>query len=263
MPLLDSRIVPDNIPSFTQRQSKYPQLKGKLPCRVCMFGKSSAGKGVACVNLLTKFFVDESEKPCFHRYMIVSPTANLDHGWKPVRKFMQDRMGLSEQKVDSLFLDTWDQPRIQAEIDAHSEIVQGEKKAGKKELSALLIVFDDMADQGGVMHKNNDSLINRLYLSGRHRGISSIVISQKKRLIAPTIVVQCNWLMAFRTSDRDELESIYAMFSALIDRPTFDEVWRFVHKAPYSFLTVFPNEMDADKIFMHRLEEWITFENEV
>ena len=88
----------------------------------------------------------------------------------------------------SLFLDTWDQPRIQAEIDAHSKIVEGEKKAGKRELSALLIVFDDMADQGGVMHKNNDSLINRLYLSGRHRGVSSIVISQKKRFIAPTIV---------------------------------------------------------------------------
>jgi len=227
-----------------------------------MFGKSSAGKGVACVNLLTKFFVDESEKPCFHRYMIVSPTANLDHGWKPVRKFMQDRMGLSEAKVDSLFLDTWDQPRIQAEIDAHSKIVEGEKKAGKRELSALLIVFDDMADQGGVMHKNNDSLINRLYLSGRHRGISSIVISQKKRLIAPTIVAQCNWLMAFRTSDRDELDSIYAMFSALIDRPTFDAVWSFVHQQPYSFLTVFPNEMDANKIFMQRLEQWITFDKE-
>ena len=38
-------------------------------------------------------------------------------------------MGLSEQKVDSLFLDTWDQPRIQAEIDAHSKIVEDEKKA--------------------------------------------------------------------------------------------------------------------------------------
>ena len=69
--------------------------------------------------------------------------------------------------------------------------------------------------------------------------------------------------MAFRTSDHDELESIYAMFSALIDRPTFDEVWRFVHKAPYSFLTVFPNEMDPQKIFMHRLEEWIAFESEI
>ena len=69
---LDSIIGPDNIPSFTQRQSKYPQLKGKLPARICMFGKSSAGKGVACVNLLTKFFVDENQRPCFDRYMIVS-----------------------------------------------------------------------------------------------------------------------------------------------------------------------------------------------
>ena len=74
--------------------------------------------------------------------------------------------------------------------------------------------------------------------------------------------MQLNWLMAFRTSDRDELESIYAMFSALIDRPTFDAVWKAVHKEPYSFLTVFPNEMDADKIFMQRLERWIQFENE-
>ena len=112
------------------------------------------------------------------------------------------------------------------------------------------------------MHKNKDSLINRLYLSGRHRGISSIVISLEKRLIAPTIVVQCNWLMAFRTSDRDELDSIYAMFSALIDRPTFDAVWSFVHQQPYSFLIVFPNEMDANKIFMQRLEQWITFDKE-
>ena len=80
--------------------------------------------------------------------MIVSPTATLDHGWKPVREFMEKRKGLSEEKVDALFLDKWDQPRIQAESDAHSKIVEGEKKAGKRELSALLIVFDDMADQG-------------------------------------------------------------------------------------------------------------------
>ena len=99
-----------------------------------------------------------------------------------------------------------------------------------------------MADQGGVIHENNDSLISRQYLSGRHRGISSIVISQKKRLVAPTIVAQCNWLMAFRTSDRDELDSIYAMFSALIDRPTFEALWKYVHKEPHHFLTVFPHE---------------------
>ena len=133
------------------------------------------------MNLLTKFFVDERQRQCFDRYMIVSPTATLDHGWKPARKFMQDGMDLSEQKVDSLFLDKRDQPRIQAEIDDYSKIVEAEKKAGKRELSALLIVFGDMADQGGVMHKNNDSLNNRLYLSGRHRGISSIVISRKKK----------------------------------------------------------------------------------
>ena len=30
----------------------------------------------------------------------------------------------------------------------------------------------------------------------------------------------------------------------------------------YSFLTVFPNEMDANKIFMQRLEQWITFDKE-
>ena len=72
--------------------------------------------------------------------MIVSPTATLDHGWKPVRKFMQKSMGLSEQEVDALFLDTWDQPRIQAEIDAHSKIVENEKKAGKKEECAAFRV---------------------------------------------------------------------------------------------------------------------------
>ena len=68
--------------------------------------------------------------------------------------------------------------------------------------------------------------------------------------------------MACRTSDRDELDSIYAMFSALIDRPTFDAVWKFFHKDPCSFLAVFPNEMDADKIFMERLEQWIAFDKE-
>jgi len=260
---LDSRIDPGKSIAYTQRQPKFPQLNGKLPCRILSCGKSAAGKGVVLQNLMTRFFVDKSERPCFDRYLICSPTSKVDHSaWKPVREFMEKRMGLSPEKINGLFFDKWEPDKIEAEIAAHSKIVAQEKRDGKTVLSALLCVFDDMADQGNVVHKNNDSLINRLYLSGRHHGISSIVVTQKLRLIAPAVRVNCSWAMFFRTADRDEWDAMFSMFSALVDRATFDQIWEHIHQQPYSFLSVFFHSQDPNRTFMERLEKWIDFSEE-
>ena len=112
------------------------------------------------------------------------------------------------------------------------------------------------------MHKNNDSLINRLYLSGRHHSISSLVVTQKLRLIAPAVRVNCSWAMFFRTADRDEWDAMFSMFSALVDKPTSDQIWEHIHQQPYSFLSVFFHSQDPNRTFMERLEKWIDFSEE-
>ena len=52
----------------------------------------------------------------------------MDHStWKPAREFMEKRMGLSPEKINSLFFDKWEPDKIEAEIAAHSKIVAQEK----------------------------------------------------------------------------------------------------------------------------------------
>ena len=80
-------------------------------------------------NLMTRFFVDKSDRPCFDRYLVCSPTSKVDHStWKPVREFMEKRMHLTPEKINGLFFDKWEPDKIEAEIAAHSKIVAQEKR---------------------------------------------------------------------------------------------------------------------------------------
>ena len=67
---------------------------------------------------------------------------------------------------------------MQKIIDKHSEIVQRVKVSGRKQIPGIFVILDDIADNSGAIHRQGNSVINRLYLSGRHMGISTILATQ-------------------------------------------------------------------------------------
>ena len=62
-------------------------------------GPIDSGKGWVFVNIILKLF-----RHCFSRAYIFSPTAVLDKTWDPVRKHLQEDMGIDLKKEPAFVL---------------------------------------------------------------------------------------------------------------------------------------------------------------
>ena len=69
-----------------------------------------------------------------------------------------------------------------------------------KQMFNILIAVDDFADDPKVMHQSGGyssggSMLNPLYVRGRHAFTSTLVSTQKLRLVSPTIRVKAQFLL--------------------------------------------------------------------
>ena len=81
-------IEPVKSATFTHKQSKFPQLQGVLPMRWI-----AAGPSDVFASIILKHF-----RECWARIYICSPSAVLDKTWDPVRKHLQEDMGIDLKK---------------------------------------------------------------------------------------------------------------------------------------------------------------------
>ena len=142
----------------------------------------------------------------------------------------------------------------------HSDIVQKQKDRGDRKLFGMLVIVDDFGDDASVLHKGGGSVLNRLFLSGRHHAISTIVAVQKLTLVSTPIRVNATGLLAFRVRNQKEYESIESEVTALVDKHTFREIWEEATSEPYSFLFIRLNARNLNETFMKRFEQHFTFE---
>jgi len=248
-------IDPGKSIAYTHKQSPFPQLEGTLPLRWVAAGPSGAGKGVTMQNLILKHF-----RGCWERIVVFSPTAVLDKStWDPVRKYIQEDMGVDLKREQAFFTD-FEPAVLQAIVKKHSDIVQKQKDRGDRKLFGMLVIVDDFGDDASVLHKGGGSVLNRLFLSGRHHAISTIVAVQKLTLVSTPIRVNATGLLAFRVRNQKEYESIESEVTALVDRHTFREIWEEATSEPYSFLFIRLNARNLNETFMKRFESHFTFE---
>ena len=226
----------------------------KPPLRWLIAGPSGAGKGVTMQNLLLNHY-----RGAFERIYAFSPTAELDTStWSPVRKYIQDGMGVDLQKEPAFFED-FDPAVVQRLINKHSEVVRKQKERKETKVFNALIIIDDYADEPQIVKKQGGSILNKLFLSGRHHGISTWVATQKLSMISVPIRVNATALICFRVRSQKEYETIEDEVTALLDRKTFRQVWKAATSEPYSFLTIFLNAQTLNETFMVRFEHRITF----
>ncbi len=122
-------IEPVKSATFTHKQSKFPQLDGVLPMRWIAAGPSGSGKGYVFANIVLKHF-----RHCWARVYIFSPTAVLDKTWDPVRKHLQEDMGI-DLKKEPAFFETWDDgATLDRLVKNHSEVVRKQKERGDKQI---------------------------------------------------------------------------------------------------------------------------------
>ena len=232
-------------PEYTAQQPMHDHLPS-CPMRGLFCGPSGSGKTVALVDTLVRLY-----DGCFKRIYVFSPSVDLDSAWLPVKKYVEQKLGVDTQK-EQCFFSKWDPEAIKGIVDQQVRLTEYSKKRGLKKLYGICIVIDDFADDPRIVHSQSGaaaggSMLNTLFIRGRHSHISTIVSTQKLRLISSTMRVNTQFLCVWRLRSALELESLLEEVSATHDKKTLLAMYEHCTSAPYGFwyinLTRHPGEM--------------------
>ena len=79
-------------PEYTSKQSSDPVVP-LVPRTSIFLGPSKSGKTVALISLIL-----EQYKGVFERIYIFSPSFNIDDSWIPVKKYIEEDLGVNTER---------------------------------------------------------------------------------------------------------------------------------------------------------------------
>ena len=173
-------------PNYTSKQPR-DGVVPQVPCTGIFLGPSKSGKTVALISAILEQYRTADGSSVFERIYIFSPSIEIDDGWKPVKEFIENEMGVNTDR-EQVYFDKWDEGALRTIIDQQRKITRTSKQLGLKKLFQVLIVVDDFADQPGLHRRTGDGALDTLFIRGRrHMQISTWVSSQKLRLISAAV----------------------------------------------------------------------------
>jgi len=137
----------------------------------------------------------------FSKIYWISPTSSLDDSLDELREYVSK---FQDQEKDPTFQDDLNPAFIEKIMMKNKEVNQHQKDEGRSQRFSTLVVIDDFAHRQDVLHKNG-SIIDRLYMTGRHFGISTIVSSQKIKALSSAIRMNPNGLFLFKLRANSDL----------------------------------------------------------
>ena len=78
-------------------------------------------------------------------------------------------------------------------------------------------------------------MLSTLFVRGRHAFLSTLVSTQKLRLVSPTIRVNAQFLLVWRLRNRLELQSLLEELSAVCGINALEEMYDMATSDPFSF----------------------------
>ena len=226
---------------YHTKQSNYDHM-GSLPTRSVFLGPSGTGKTNLICNLLLNHY-----RGCFEKIYIWSPTLPVDKTWDSVKEYCKKELKQTETKQDKYFFDSYNPEDMQKVIDTQFKVVEYMKNQGYKKLYSICIIIDDFVDNAKFCHSNN-SLLNTLFIKGRHMCISTLCTTQKFRCLSSIIRTQITEIYVFPLRNNSDLEAFVEEVSAVYDKKKILELYRIATSQPYHFLYV--NLMTRDKTRM-------------
>ena len=216
----------------TEYSSKQPSdpVVPLVPCTGIFLGPSKSGKTVALISLIL-----EQYRGVFERIYIFSPSVNIDDGWIPVKKRIEEDLGVNTER-EQTYWDEWDEAALRRIIRQQRKITEASKKLEMKKLYQVLVVIDDFADTP-QLHKPHGAL-DTLFIRGRHMQISTWVSSQKLRLAAVRVNMQ--FLCCWRLRNQRELDAVIEELSALLPKEQLYRLYEQATREPYAL------EKDSD-----------------
>ena len=226
-------VEPLKTQKFYSKQSRFGHMP-EVPFRMCLYGPGSSGKTLCLQNMILNHY-----RNTFSYITIWSPTARLDVGWRPVFEYMEKEMG---QKIDDpqhpcIFEDFKGEDLDRIVKDQFTIIKKlKERKGGSGELPNILLIADDVADNPQAVRRSN---FVGAFVKYRHAQTSTVILTQKWKLLHPAIRINATAVCCFRLRDQDELETFIKGISAHLGYKTTKEVYKScIDDGPYSFLYV-------------------------
>jgi predicted AAA+ superfamily ATPase len=216
----------DNLIPTKKKQNKINHPIGDPPFSLLVIGPSRSGKTNVILNLLVKWY----SKAFDDIYLFSESAYEPSSGWM----LMMER-GIVDPKnvIDSHKL-----------LDKGIEAIIEKQKADTSKENHVLVILDDIAKEA-KSSKNLESLYSR----GRHFRISTVVLSQKFKDVAPANRNNANSVILYRPQQTMELESIAEAFAGLMPKDEFKQMIKDVTKEKYAFLFVNQLEPDENKKF--------------
>ena len=183
---------------------------GVVPCTGIFLGPSKSGKTVTLISLIL-----EQCRGVFERIYIFSPSIDIDDGWIPVKKYIEEDLGVNTER-EQAYWDEWGEAALRRIIQQQRKITEASKKLEMKKLYQVLIICDDLADVP-QLHRPNGAL-HTLFIRGRRTQISTWVSSQKLRLISAAVRVNQQFLYCWRLRNQHELDAVVEELSALLPK---------------------------------------------
>ena len=224
-------IVPFNEPKLDIPQGNH-EILPRLSFRGLVQGPSNSGKTVLVVRLLVD---PQFYRGAFDKIYVFSPTASSDPGMDPLREYVKT---LQNQSVDPTFHDILDVKVVQDILDRATKVTKHLKERKEKFRPQILLYFDDFCDNQAVMHKCG-SILDTLYIRGRHANVSVLISSQRLKLVSSVIRVNLSFIIIFRLRNNNDLkDGVMHEFSALIPAKKLMQIYLQATKKPFSFLYI-------------------------
>ncbi len=255
-------VVPPKGGRMIYKQSRFEHL-ASTPFRVIAAGRSGSGKTSALYSAVTDFY-----KGCFKRLVIIARTAKLDHSYIQLREWAEKHLKQDNREKQFVF-ESLDEDSLMAIFKEHAQLVAKEKIQRKEEhskepLSQMLWVIDDLSDSP-ALRQRNESVLNKLYTTGRHSGQSVWTSVHALSSVSPLIRKNANCLVIFKISNHKEYDMLREECSHLVGKEEFDAIYQLaVGKGapPYSFLTILPHEQDETRMFLARFDRRLVVESD-
>ena len=200
-----------------------------IPVRACFFANSGGGKTNLIVSLLTnpKLFGGN----VFDAVCVVSPGVKVDSTWAHLKKYRAKE----GKKEDEFFIDEWDGEWIKRMMEESFALTKYHKEKEHSHATSVCIVVDDMADASHILHATGNSIINSLFIRGRHAYLSVWVASQRLNLVSSIIRTQMSALFIFKQRNVKDLITFLDEFSAMVDKKTLMQMYEIATEEKYIF----------------------------
>jgi hypothetical protein len=185
----------------------------------------------------------------FSAVYVFSPSVELDSAWDIVRE-----SHLPSLKLRGGLYAEWEEKTLRGILDEQRSRVHEEKKARKSEISQILVVIDDHADNPAVVHSNSNLLVT-LCIRGRHFGCNTWISSQKLTALSLIMRVNFQFMIVWRLRNYKEIEAVIEELSALYPKKVLLEMYHLATDEPYGFWVVLMTAKKKSEMFYKGFDE--------